>query len=330
MIQKVRNVKIIGTGSYLPEKVYTNEYLETLVETNAEWVYKNLGVKERRIAADDEFTSDLASKSSLKALEMACVDPLEIDLIIVATTTPDRLAPSTACIVQEKLGAFNAAAFDVAAVCSGFIYASTIAIQFISAGTYNNVLVVGSDIFSRITDWSRRDCVFFGDGSGAAIYSHADNDEGFISTNLFADGRGKFAWTVPAGGSEKRSTHQTIDSKEHYYVMDGKAVFNTAVDVLPKAINQVLEDSKFSIDDVKYIVPHQPSIGVLKETAKRLNTDFSKFLITMDKYANMSAGNIPVILDEALRAGKINKGDILLLAAVGSGWTWGASIMKWA
>lgn len=331
MIQKVRNVKIIGTGSYLPTDVRTNEQLEKLVDTTAEWIYKNLGVKERRIAADHESTSDLAASAAINALKMADLDPLKIDLIIVATTTPDRLAPSTACIVQEKIGAFNAAAFDIGAVCSGFIYASTVAIQFISAGTYNNVLVIGSDTFSRITDWNRRDCVFFGDGAGAAIYSHADASEGgFISSGLFADGRGKFAWTVPAGGSEKGTSIETVENNEHFYVMDGKAVFRTAVDVLPKAINQVLEDSKLSIDDVKYILPHQPSIGILKETAKVLNTDFSKFLITMDKYANMSAGNIPVILDEALREGKISKGDILLLAAVGSGWTWGASIIKWA
>lgn len=331
MIQKVRNVKIIGTGSYLPTEIRTNEHLEKLVDTSAEWIFKNLGVKERRIAAPGEYTSDLAAKAAIKALEMAGLSPLDIDLILVATTTPDRLAPSTACIVQEKLGAFKAAAFDIGAVCSGFIYASTVAIQFISAGTYNNVLVIGSDIFSRITDWSRRDCVFFGDGAGAAIYSHADEaEEGFISSALFADGRGKFAWTVPAGGTEKVADFETVKNGEHYFVMDGKAVYSTAINVLPQAINHVLDSAGITLDDVKYIIPHQPSIGILKETARVLKADFGKFLLTMDKYANISAGNLPVILDEAVRANKINRGDVLLMAAVGSGWTWGASVLKWA
>jgi 3-oxoacyl-[acyl-carrier-protein] synthase-3 len=330
MIKKVRNVKITGTGSYVPEIIYTNEYLETIIDTKASWIYDTLGIRERHIANASEATSDLAARAAENALEMAGLTPDKIDLIIVATTTPDRIAPSTACIVQEKIGAFNAAAFDLGAVCSGFLYASTVASQFVSAGMYDNVLVIGADTFSKIIDWTRRDCVFFGDGAGAAIFSHTDEGKGFMSANLNADGRGKHAWTVPAGGSEKPATAETVANKEHFYVMDGRSVFDTAVTVLPKAIKEVLDSCDLTIDQIKYVIPHQPSIGILKETAKRLGADFSKFLTNMDKYANTSGGTIPILLDETNRAGMLVHGDLILFAAVGSGWTWGASIIKWA
>jgi 3-oxoacyl-[acyl-carrier-protein] synthase III len=330
MIQKVKNVKIIGTGSFVPETIYTNEYLETLVDTKADWIYKTLGIKERHIAFDTEATSDLAAKAALQAIESSNISVDDVDLIIVATTTPDRQAPSTACIVQEKIKAFNSSAFDLAAVCSGFLYAGVVATQFVSAGTYKNVLVIGADTFSKITDWTRRDCVFFGDGAGAAIFSVASHNEGFISTKLHADGRGKYAWTIPAGGSEKRTTQETIDRGEHFFIMDGKAVYDTATTVLPKVIRAVLAESNLTLDDVKYIIPHQPSIGVLKETAKRLGVSFDKFLTNMDKYANTSAATIPLLLDETNKAGRLLPGDNILFAAVGAGWTWGATVMTWA
>lgn len=328
-MQKIRKVKISGTGSYAPQRIYTNEYLETIVETSADWIYDTLGIRERHIADADEFTSDLASEAARSAIEMADISPDDIDLIIVSTCTPDRMAPSTACIVQEKIGAFNAGAFDLNAVCSGFLYGSTAASQFVSSGMYDNVLVIGADTFSKITDWKRRDCVFFGDGAGAAVFTSSDGD-GFISANLHADGRGKNAWTIPAGGSEKPATTETVNKREHYFIMDGKAVFDTGTVVLPNAINQVLESCDFTMDDIKYVIPHQPSIGILKKTAEVLETDFSKFLTNMDRYANTSGGTIPILLDETNRAGMLQKGDLILFAAVGSGWTWGASIMRWS
>ncbi|MDA9826420.1 ketoacyl-ACP synthase III [Porticoccaceae bacterium] len=330
MLKKIRNVRINGTGSCVPNQVYTNEYLSTLVDSTPEWIYNTLGIRERRIALPEETTSDFAAKAAERAINMSGLDVGDIDLIIMATCTPDRMAPSTACIVQEKIKAFNAAAFDVNAVCSGFMYASVIAAQFVSSGMYDNVLVIGGDTFSKITDWKRRDCVFFGDGAGAAVFTHTNVDEGFLSANLKADGRGKSAWTIPAGGAENPASAKTVETGGHYFLMDGKAVFDTATKVLPKAINDVLGLSGLTIDDIKYVIPHQPSIGILKKTAEIIGADFSKFLTNMDKYANTSGGTIPILLDETNRAGMLSSGDLVLFCAVGSGWTWGASVMKWA
>lgn len=330
MKQLVRNVKIIGTGSYTPKTIYTNEYLETILPTNSEWIYKNLGIKERRIASDTEFTSDLAWKAGEKAIENAGLSKDDIDLIIVATATPDRLAPSTACIVQDKLKAYNAVAFDISAVCSGFLYGTSVASQYVASGVYDNVLVIGADTFSKITDWTRRDAVFFGDGAGAAVISHSNVNGGFLAYRLYSDGRGKENFTIPGGGSEFPASVKTIEDKKHFFQMNGKAVYETATKVLPKAINQVLADTGLSIKDVDLMIPHQPSIKILQKTAEIIGLPFEKVMTNMDKYANTSGGTIPILLDEVNRAGKIKPGDIILFAAVGSGWTYGASIIKWA
>ncbi|MDC1429233.1 ketoacyl-ACP synthase III [Emcibacteraceae bacterium] len=328
-IKQVRNVRICGTGSYAPEKILSNDDLAKIVDTNPDWIHKTLGIKERRRASASQSTSDLGAIAALRAIELAGIEVDEIDLIIVATATPDRMAPSTACFVQEKIKAKNAAAFDVSAVCSGFLYASTVASQFISSGMYEYVLVIGADCFSKITDFTRRDCVFFGDGAGAAVFTHTDDNSGFIATTLHADGTGKLAWTVPAGGSENPATVQTVEGGKHFFQMDGKAVFDTATKVLPEAINKVLDASGVTIDQVKYVIPHQPSIGILKKTAEVLNVDFSKFLTNMDKYANTSGGTIPILLDETNRAGMLKHGDLIMFCAVGAGWAWGASLIKW-
>lgn len=330
MKQLVRNVKIIGTGSYTPEKVYTNEYLETFIETNSDWIVENLGIRERRIAAENECTSDLSARAAINAIHNAGLKPADIDLIIVATATPDRLAPSTACIVQEKIQAFNAVAFDLAAVCSGFLYGMSVASQFIAAGVYDNVLVIGADTFSRITDWKRRDAVFFGDGAGAAVISNATAQEGFLAFRLYSDGRGKWNFTIPAGGSEIPATRESVDMGLHYFQMNGKAVFETGIKVLPLAIKQVLTDTGLTIDDIDYLIPHQPSIKILMKTAEIIGLPFEKVMTNMDKYANTSGGTIPILLDEVNRAGKLSKGNVVLFAAVGSGWTYGASILKWS
>lgn len=325
-----RRAKIAGTGSYLPEKTIKNSDLRVDFASNDSWIQKNLGIKERRIAGTVEATSDLSAGAAKRAIESAGLTPLEIDLIIVATTTPDRQAPSTACIVQEKIGALKAAAFDLAAVCSGFLYGMAVANQFIATGIYEHVLVIGADIFSRITDWDRRDCIFFGDGAGAAVFSPADNSGGFINFRLHADGRGKFHFTIPAGGSEMPASFNTLDKGLHYFEMNGRAVYETATKVLPEVIHEVLDEAHLLIDDIKLMIPHQPSIKVLKEVARKIEMPFEKVMINMANYANTSGGTIPILLDEVVREGKIQKGDLILFAAVGSGWTWGASILKWA
>jgi len=330
MKQLVRNAKIIGTGSYVPENIYTNEYLETIITTNAKWIEDNLGIKERRIASQNQATSDLATQAGLAAVINSGLKVEDIDLIIIATTTPDRIAPSTAAIVQDKMKAYNAVAFDIAAVCSGFLYSMSIASQFIASGVYDNVLIIGADIFSRITDWTRRDAVFFGDGAGAAVLSHANVNEGFLSFRLYTDGRGKWNFTVPAGGSERPTSVETIKQGLNYYQMNGKAVYETGTKVLPKAINQVLNDTGLSISDIDFMIPHQPSIRILQKTAEIIGLPWNKVMTNMDKYANTSGGTIPILLDEVNKSGKLKKGDTLLFAAVGSGWTYGAAILKWS
>ncbi|MCF8356950.1 MAG: ketoacyl-ACP synthase III [Melioribacteraceae bacterium] len=329
MKQIIKKAKILGTGSYTPEKIYTNKYLETIIETNDQWIRDNLGIIERRIAGDNEATSDLASKAAIQAIADAGLEKDDIELIIVATATPDRLAPSTAAIVQDKIQAYNAVAFDIAAVCSGFLFGMSVAAQFIASGVYNNVLLIGADTFSKIIDWSRRDAVFFGDGAGAAILSTGDINSSFLAFRLYTDGRGKWNYTVPAGGSEMPASEETVKKGLHYFQMNGRAVYETATKVLPKAINQVLDDTGLSIDDIDYMIPHQPSIKILQDTAKIIGLPFSRVMTNMDKYANTSGGTIPILLDELNQANKLKKDDIILFAAVGSGWTYGASIIRW-
>lgn len=329
MKQIVRNVKIIGTGSYLPSKIVTNIELESKVPTSAKWIKDNLGISERRIASKNETTSDLGAKAGLAAIKDAGLEESDIDLIIVATATPDRLSPSTACIVQDKIKAYNAVCFDLGAVCSGFLFSLSTAAQYIAAGIYDNVLVIGSDTFSRITNWNSRDCVFFGDGAGAAVLSHANAIEGFLAFRLFSDGRGKYNFTVPGGGSENPINRENVEDGLQYFQMNGKAVYETATKVLPEAIFSVLNDTGLMVKDIDYVIPHQPSIRILKDTAQKIGIPFHKVLTNMDRYANTSSGTIPILLDEANKAKKLTNGKIVLFAAVGSGWTWGASLIKW-
>lgn len=329
MKQLVKNVKIQGTGSYVPERIITNKELEKLVDTSDEWIYNNLGIKERHVVAPGQCTSDLAYEAGLNAIQNACLTVNDIDLIIVATATPDRLAPSTASIVQNKLKAYNAAAFDVAAVCSGFLFAMSVGAQYIASGVYKNILIIGADTFSSITDWTRRDCVFFGDGAGAVVLSPSTYEEGFLAYRLYTDGRGRDEFTVTAGGSENPTSLETVKEGKHFFHMNGKAVYDTATEALPKAINQVLEDTGFNIEDIDMMIPHQPSIRILQKTAELIGLPFEKVHTNMEKYANTSGGTLPILLDEVNRAGKIKNGDVVLFAAVGSGWTYGASIIKW-
>jgi 3-oxoacyl-[acyl-carrier-protein] synthase-3 len=329
MKQLIRNVKISGTGSYVPEKIYTNEYLETIIDTNSAWIYENVGIKQRHIASFDQATSDLATIAGKRAIEDAGLKSEDIDLIIVATSTPDRKAPSTGAFVQHKLSAVNAAAFDLTAVCSGFLYGMSVGSQYIASGVYNNVLVIGADTFSKITDWTRRDAIFFGDGAGAAVLTHADESQGFLAYRIYTETIDEMlGFTIPGGGSEIPLNMGNMDTQ--YFQMNGKAVYNAAIKALPKAINQVLEDTGLNVDDIKLMIPHQPSIRILMKTAEIIGLPFEKVMTNMDKYANTSGATIPLLLDEVNKAGKIKKGDIILFAAVGSGWTYGASLIKWA
>lgn len=331
MKQLVRNVKILGTGSYVPETIYTNQFLETILPTNAEWIFNTVGIEERHIAAPNETTSDLAAKAGMQAIDDAGLSVDDIDLVIVATATPDRKAPSTAAIVQHKLAANNAAAFDINAVCSGFLFAMSIASQYIASGVYNNVLVIGADTFSKITDWTRRDAIFFGDGAGAAVVSSSNVTEGFLAYRIYTDtSKDMFGFTIPGGGSEMPITADNVNDGLQYFQMDGRVVFESAIKVLPMAINQVLADTGLTIKDIDLMIPHQPSIKILQKTAEIIGLPFEKVMHNMERYANTSGATIPILLDELNKSGKLKKGNIILFAAVGSGWTYGASIIKWA
>ena len=321
------NAYIRGTGSYAPENIVKNNFFEN-VGSSDKWIFENLGIKERRISTG-ETTSDLAYKAGVSAIENAGLLPSDIDLIILATATPDRLAPSCACFVQEKLNAKNAVAFDISAVCSGALFATATGVQYIKSGMYKNVLVIGADTFSNITDWSRRDAVFFGDGAGAMVLSNTTEDKGFLDFVLYTDGSGKDHFTIPGGGSEKPASNSSIANGDHFFQMNGSEVYKTAIEVVPKCIDEILTKNNCSIDDIKFLLPHQPSIKILQEVAKRVNMPFEKVKTNMDRYANTSGGTIPIILDETLKNNKFIKDDLLLFAAVGAGWTWGTALYKW-
>ncbi len=318
---------IQGTGSYAPEKVVPNSHFEA-VGSSDEWIFNRLGIKERRVVTN-QTTSDLAYLAAQKALESANLDANQIDLIILATATPDRPAPSCACFVQEKLGATKAVAFDISAVCSGALFAMATGVQYIQSGMYKHVMVIGADTFSNITDWERRDSVFFGDGAGAIVLSATQEDKGFIDFLLHTDGSGKDHFTIYAGGSEKPASQDTVANGDHYFTMNGQEVYNTATRVVPKCIEELLSRNNTKVDQIKYMLPHQPSIGILKSIADQIGMPFDKVKTNMDRYANTSGGTIPIVLDETLKNNAINKDDLLLFAAVGAGWTWGTALYKW-
>ncbi len=321
------NVFINGTGSYAPENIVKNSFFESVGSSDA-WIHKNLGIKERRISTG-ETTSDLAFEAGKLAIADAGLKPEDIDLIILATATPDRPAPSCACFVQEKLEATNAVAFDISAVCSGALFATATASQFIKSGMYKHALVIGADTFSNITDWKRRDSVFFGDGAGAMVLSATEEDKGFVDFLLHTDGTGKEHFTIRAGGSEMKTTNETIKNGDHFFSMNGQEVYKTATAVVPKCIETLLKRNEVSIDQVEALLPHQPSIGILKSIAAQINLPFDKVKTNMDRYANTSGGTIPIVLDETLKNETYKSGDYLLFAAVGAGWTWGSALYKW-
>jgi 3-oxoacyl-[acyl-carrier-protein] synthase-3 len=316
--------KIIGTGSYLPAKVLTNFDLEKIVETSHDWIVSRSGIHERHIAADNELTSDLALQASLRAIEAAAISAEEIDLVIVATTTPDQVFPSTACILQDKLGIKNhCAAFDMQAVCGGFVYAMNTADLYIRGGQAKTVLVVGAEVLSRILDWSdRTTCVLFGDGAGAVVL-RASKTPGIVASKLHADGSHR--GMLKADGNIRNGEVQG----DPFIKMEGKAVFKFAVKVLSEVVEEVLEESNLQDSDIAWLVPHQANIRIMEATAKKLGLSMDNVIVTVATHGNTSAASIPLALDTAVRDGRIKAGQNILLEAVGGGFTWGAVLIKW-
>ncbi|WP_424765823.1 beta-ketoacyl-ACP synthase III [Paenibacillus sp. sgz302251] len=323
-------VGIIGTGKYVPERILSNHELEKMVETNDEWIVTRTGIKERRIAAAEEATSDLALQASRIAIEAAGLTAEDIDLIIVATITPDMFFPSTACLLQDKLGAKKAAAFDLSAACSGFIYGLATGSNMIATGMYKHVLVVGAETLSRITDYSDRNtCILFGDGAGAVVLGQVEEGRGFRSFELGADGSGGELLKVHGGGSRVPATEESIQSKQHYIHMAGNDVFKFAVRIMGSAAEDALQKAGIAKEDVDLLVPHQANIRIIQSALNRLNLSEDKAMVNLDKYGNMSAASIPVALAEAVEQGRVNEGDCLVLVGFGGGLTWGASVLIW-
>ena len=313
---------IAGTGSYLPAKVLTNKDLEASVETSDEWIFSRTGIRQRRIAADNECASDLALHASLRALEAAAVAPEDLSLIIVATTTPDMVFPSTACILQAKLGAKNCPAFDVQAVCSGFVYALTIADHFMRSGQYPNILVVGAEVYSRIIDWQdRTTCVLFGDGAGAVVLRRSDTP-GILSSHLHADGSHGHILSVPGSLNGGKVSGRPL------LQMEGNAVFKFAVHVLGEVAAEALAANHMDKSQIDWLIPHQANIRIIQATAKKLGLPMEKVITTVDLHANTSAASVPLALDVAVRDGRIRAGQHLLLEGVGGGFTWGAVLVR--
>ena len=322
---------IIGIGCYLPEKKLTNQDLEKMVDTSDAWITERTGIKTRHIAAPDQATSDLAYEAAVRALADADTKPEELDLIIVATESPDYKYPSTACLLQTRLGAKNAAGFDLSAGCSGFVYGLGIGSQSIVSGLYRKILLVGAETLSRITDWTDRNtCVLFGDGAGAAVLGRVEEGYGILSLDLGADGSGGRHLIQPAGGSRKPTTHETVDAHEHLIHMDGQDVFKFAARRMPYACRKVLQKAGMTIDDVALLVPHQANLRIIDNAIDRLKIDRDRVWINIDKHGNMSAACVPVCLTEAQEAGRLKKGDNVIMVAFGAGLTWAGALVKWA
>ncbi len=329
-MSKFLSVGITGTGSYLPEKELTNFDLEKMVDTTDEWIKTRTGISKRRIADEKTATSDLATKAARIAMEDAGLLSEDIDLIIVATVTPDMAFPSTACIVQKNIGAKNAVAFDIEAACTGFLYGLAIGEQFIKSGIYKNALVIGAETLSKIVNWEDRStCVLFGDGAGAAVLQQVNEGFGILSNNLGSDGTRADYLKQPAGGSRMPSSEKTILNNLHYIHMDGREVFKFAVRIMSKSALETVKNTGYDIKDVDYMVPHQANIRIIKAVAKKINLSMDKVHVNLYDYGNMSVASIPVALDESVKKGNVKAGDIIILVAFGGGLTWGSSIIKW-
>ncbi|MGE5528710.1 MAG: beta-ketoacyl-ACP synthase III [Patescibacteria group bacterium] len=325
------SVGILGLGAGIPEGVITNADLEKIVDTSDEWIRTRSGIRERRIAGPEIATSDLAYEAASAALADAGLSGADLDLIIVATITPDYAFPSTSCLIQHRLGAERAAAYDLSAGCSGFIYALAQATQAIAAGIHRHVLVVGAETLSKITDWTDRStCVLFGDGAGAAVLGPVPEGRGFLAHYLGSDGGGGKYLNLPGGGSRQPASHATVANKEHFIKMNGNEVFKFAVRIMPEAAEEVLRRAGLGKDEIDLFVPHQANIRIMEAAAKRLDLPMEKVYVNVDRYGNTSAASIPIALWELSRAGRLHPGDRLLLVGFGAGVTWGASVLVWS
>ena len=328
-MDKKIGVKILSSGSYVPEKVLTNFDLEKMVETSDEWISTRTGIKERRILDKNQTTSDLAYNAAVNAIEKAKISVDDIDLIILATISPDAPMPSTACYLQKKLKAFNAVAFDISAACSGFIYGVSIAKAFISSGMYKRILLVGVEALSRVTDWTDRNtCVLFGDGAGAMIFEASETENDIVSTYLGTDGTHTDILNIPAGGSAMPTTKETVEQRLHFVKMLGKEVFKVAVSKMALAVNKAQELVGLTDKDIDLYIPHQANIRIIEAVAKKAGVTKEKVYVNVHKYGNMSAATTIVALDEAYQEGRIKKGNLVELVAFGAGLTWGACILK--
>lgn len=327
--EDMRKVGIIGLGKYLPKRVLTNADLEKIVDTSDEWITTRTGIKQRRLVSGHQATSDLATLATKEALEEAKLKPEALELIIVATITPDMQFPSTACLVQAKLGAKQAVCLDISAACAGFVYALLIAQQFIAHGTYQNALVIGAEVLSSVTDWQDRNtCVLFGDGAGAAVLAPV-NSGGILSGYLGSDGSRGDLLMLPGGGSRHPATHQTVDKRLHYIKMRGNELFKIAVKTMSEAAQEALHRAGLKRTDVDLVIPHQANIRILMAMAKKMGLPKDKIYLNIEKYGNMSSASTVIALCEAVKEGRIKKGDIVLLDAFGAGLVWGACVIKW-
>jgi len=325
-----RTCAIAGVGAYVPERVLTNADLEKMVETSNEWITTRTGIEERRIAREGEFTSDMAAKAALRAMKAANVKPEEIELIIVATITPDMLFPSPACLVQQKIGARRVPAFDIEAACSGFIFGLEIGQQFIASHTYNTVLVIGAEKLSSIIDWKDRNtCVLFGDGAGAAILQSRSDTHGLLTACMGADGSKAELLSMPAGGSRQPATAESVSKGLHYLRMDGKETFKSAVNAMYSAAQEALRRCEIDISQIKLIIPHQANRRIIDAVGERLGATQDQLFVNLHKYGNTSAASVAIALDEAVQSGRIQRGDLILLVVFGAGLTWGAAVIQW-
>lgn len=328
---QLRHATITGTGSYLPEQVITNFDLEKLVDTSDEWIRQRTGIRERRMAEDDEATSDLCVRAARWAIKNANINPLDIQMILVATVTPDTFFPSTACYVQKGIGAKHASAMDISAACAGFLYGLDLADGLIRSGRYDTILVVGGEIFNKIVDWSDRGtCVLFGDGAGAAVVQATDEPKGILASYIGSDG--DYAdidlLGIPAGGSRLPVTQKAIDQKLDKIQMNGREVFKLGVRLMPEAAQRVLRQANVNIEDIDLLIPHQANLRIIEAVGDRLGVPREKVYINVDKYGNTSAATVIIALDEAIREGRAKPGDLLLLVTFGAGLTWGSTLLQ--
>jgi 3-oxoacyl-[acyl-carrier-protein] synthase-3 len=325
-----RTCCITGVGSYVPAKILTNADLARIVDTSDEWITTRTGIKERRIAAENEHTSDLAANAALRAMRRAGITAERIDLIIVATITPDMLFPSTACLVQRKIRAHRAAAFDLEAACSGFIYALEIAQQFIMSRTYDVVLVIGAEKLSSIINWNDRNtCVLFGDGAGAAVLQNRPHSHGLLTAVMGADGENADLLFMPAGGSRCPASIHSVNARLHYLQMNGKETFKNAVQAMQTAAEEALRRCELEISRIKCIIPHQANRRIIDAVGERLGARSEQIFVNLEKYGNTSAASVAIALDEAVQSGRVRRGDLILLMVFGAGLTWGAAVIEW-